>query len=76
MDRFMRWEILSYLWLAQSFCSIQNFNWFNEAHHIVEGILVIVNFIGQIDWTIGYSDIWTNIILNDFMELVLDDIDI
>lgn len=37
---------------------------------------VMVNFIYQLDWAMGYTDIWFNIMLGMSVEVFLDEIDI
>ena len=37
---------------------------------------VMVNFMCQVDWTTGYSDIWPNITLGVLLRMFLDKINI
>lgn len=37
---------------------------------------VMINFMGQLDWAMGYADIWSNIILSASVRAFLDKINI
>ena len=39
-------------------------------------LAVKVNFMCHLDWTVGYSAIWLNIILGVFVKVIPDDINI
>ena len=50
---------------------MQKAAWANEGHESV-----MVNFVCQLDWTMGGHDIWSNIILGVLVMIFLDEINI
>lgn len=43
---------------------------------LTRGILVLVNFVCQADWSVHFSAIWSNITLDFFVRVFSDEINI